>query len=260
LQDLGELQFITLTEPNVKESELEQTIIRQSKKISNIFEVFRKRRGINISGIRKIECTYNEERNDYHPHIHLLINKSIAEEFIKEWLKRTPLAIRNAQHYRNADQNSYNELFKYTAKQFDLETGEDKGYLKINVRALDVILRAMNNKRTFQTYGEIRKIKVSEEVEELQSQEYVDLPNYHFMEWKWERIDWYNVYDEPLTNHKEPNIEIIIRNRTYMKWTEKEDKIYSNQVDKQCKRNQLKESKHYYRKNKILTYDKLQKL
>lgn len=235
LMELGELEFVTLTEPNVKEYELEQTISSQIKKISNIFEVFRKRRKIQISGIRKLECTYSEERNDYHPHIHLLVNAGTGEQVIQEWLKRTPNAIRKAQNVRKADQNSFNELFKYTTKQFDIETGEEQGYLNINVRSLDVILRAMDRKRTFQTYGQIRKVKVSEEVEELQSQEYADLPDFQTMIWKWEKKDWYNKYKDALTNHKEPGIEIKMKNATNMKWTKREYEIHKKRQDSQKK-------------------------
>jgi plasmid rolling circle replication initiator protein Rep len=235
LKELGDLQFVTLTEPNVKESELEETIRNQIKKISNIFEVFRKRRGISISGIRKLECTYNDKRNDYHPHIHLLINKNVAPEFINEWLKRNPSAKLVGQNYKDADQNSLNELFKYTTKQYEIEK-EDKT-LEINVRSLDVILRAYNNKRTFQTFGEIRKIKVIEEVEELESQEYTDLPNYHYMEWEWNIKDWYNIYEEPLSNNIEPSVEIKARNKTYMQWTEKEKIIRQKEIDRNNKKN-----------------------
>lgn len=234
LKELGDLQFVTLTEPNVKESELEETIRNQIKKISNIFEVFRKRRGINISGIRKLECTYNDKRNDYHPHIHLLINKNVAPEFINEWLKRTPSAKLVGQDYKDANQNSLNELFKYTTKQYEIE--KDDKTLEINVRSLDVILRAYNNKRTFQTFGEIRKIKVTEEVEELESQEYIDLPDYHYMEWQWDIKDWYNRYKEPLSNNIEPSVKIKARNKTYMQWTEKEKIIRQKEIDRKNKK------------------------
>lgn len=220
LKELGNMQFVTLTEPNVKECDLEETIKNQVKKVSNIIEVLRKRRKIAVSGIRKLECTYNINSNTYHPHVHILINKDCGSVFIEEWLKRTPKAKSIAQNCKEADQNSLNELFKYTTKQYEIET-ENKA-LEINVRSLDVILRAFNKKRTFQSFGEIRKIKVSEEVEELQVQEYSDLPNYQRMEWEWSTCDWFNVYNEALSNNIEPDITIKATNKTYMKWTEKE--------------------------------------
>jgi hypothetical protein len=236
LKELGDMQFITLTEPSVPESELEQIIINQTKKISNIFEVFRKRRGINISGVRKLECNHNDKTNKYNPHVHLLVNKNCAPEFIKEWLIRTPNAKLIAQDYKDVDisDKSLKELFKYTTKQYEIE--KDDKTLEINVRSLDVILRAYNNKRTFQTYGEIRKIKVTEEVEELESQEYTDLPDYHYMEWEWNIKDWYNRYKEPLSNNIEPSVEIKARNKTYMKWTEKEKIIRQKEIDRKNKK------------------------
>lgn len=245
LKELGNMQFVTLTEPNVKECDLEETIKNQTKKVSNIIEVLRKRRKIAVSGIRKLECTYNINSNTYHPHVHILINKDCGNLFIEEWLKRTPKAKSVAQKCQEADQNSLNELFKYTTKQYEIET-ENKT-LEINVRSLDVILRAFDKKRTFQSFGEIRKVKVSEEVEELQVQEYSDLPNYQRMEWEWSICDWFNIYNEALSNHKEPNITINATNKTYMKWTEKEQ----TRALKKTKKDQDKEAILNYQRMRV---------
>jgi len=83
------LQFVTLTIPNVKDYQLKESIEKMSKSFSNILRVLRERRGIECNGIRKIEVTYNPSRNDYHPHIHAIVDKE-GKQIIEEWLKRFP--------------------------------------------------------------------------------------------------------------------------------------------------------------------------
>lgn len=64
--------FLTLTVPNVKSSELSNSIehIRDSfKRFYQSKEFFK----INKGYMRKLEVTYNKKRDDYHPHLHVLI-------------------------------------------------------------------------------------------------------------------------------------------------------------------------------------------
>ena len=64
--------FLTLTAPNVKAENLKGEIDRYNlafKKLMSGEKVRRMNRGY----IRKLEITYNEKRNDYHPHFHILI-------------------------------------------------------------------------------------------------------------------------------------------------------------------------------------------
>lgn len=64
--------FLTLTAPNIKANRLEQEL----RDYSNAFRLLFKRKEIkkiNKGYIRKLELTYNAERDDYHPHYHVLI-------------------------------------------------------------------------------------------------------------------------------------------------------------------------------------------
>ena len=208
LQELGELEFVTLTIPNVSDHILERMVRIMTKRIGDIIRVLNERRKMGVSGIRKIEITYNEKTDTYHPHLHLLVTKGAGKEIVKEWLIRWPQAKRIAQDCRNADKNSLNELFKYTTKVFKKN---DTKTIQINAKALDIILRALHKKRTFQTFGKISKIKVSEEVEQIESQEFTDLPlTRDFDYWVWNNNDWFSHKDGiPLTNYKPPNIQFI---------------------------------------------------
>lgn len=69
--------FITLTVPNVSREKLRKEIECFNKSFKRLFET-KEFKAFNKGFIRKLEITYNEERNDYHPHFHLVVavNKS----------------------------------------------------------------------------------------------------------------------------------------------------------------------------------------
>lgn len=229
LRKLGDLYFTTLTRKNVSAEELSETINKMLKDMSNIIRVLREKRGIKLSGIRKIEVTYNSKTDTYHPHFHILHNYDVGNMIIDEWLIRNPnTAKKQGWDYRkkkmvdiqdtkpvtkkNKDDKKFlNELFKYASK-FVVKDDKEKGILNIYVPALDNILRALHTKRTMQTFGEIRKVKALEdvtEVSELLSQEIEDIDEDH-KEWAWlghiEMFDWYDSELNALTKYKPPDI------------------------------------------------------
>lgn len=69
--------FITLTVPNVSREKLREEIECFNKSFKRLFET-KEFKAFNKGFVRKLEITYNEERNDYHPHFHLVVavNKS----------------------------------------------------------------------------------------------------------------------------------------------------------------------------------------
>ena len=210
LQGLGQLEFTTLTIRNVNKEQLRDTVKHMSKTLTNILRVIRERKKINISGIRKIEITYNPLTNTYHPHIHLLHNKDCGTLIISEWLKRySNDADIKGQDTTKANKDSLNELFKYSTKVAYKAKG-DKAH-KVFIPALDAILIALNGLRTFQPFGAIKK--QSEEVEELQTQ-ILEVENNDYTEWQYNEVfnDWVNVYDrgKMLTGYKPPDLKLII--------------------------------------------------
>jgi plasmid rolling circle replication initiator protein Rep len=90
LRKLGDLHFTTLTRKNVTAEELPETINKMLKDMSNIIRVLREKRNIKLSGIRKIEVTYNSKTNTYHPHFHILHNYDVGNMIIDEWVIRNP--------------------------------------------------------------------------------------------------------------------------------------------------------------------------
>jgi hypothetical protein len=196
------------------------------KDMSNIIRVLREKRKINISGIRKIEVTYNAKTDEYHPHFHILHNQNVGSVIIDEWLKRNSTA--NLQGWdrkkkklvdiqvtkpitkKGEDDKAFlNEIFKYATK-FVVKDEKEKGILNVYAPALDVILRSLHMKRSIQSFGEIRKIVIKEESEheELISQEFDDI-ELQDKEWFWivDMNDWYDSIGKPLTDYKPPDIE-----------------------------------------------------
>lgn len=221
LEELGELEFTTLTRKNCHKEELREVIEEMQKTRSLIFRHLKEKKKMNFSGIIKLEVTYNLEEDTYHPHFHILSNNNVGQILIEEWLNRhkPEIAFNKGQHTRKADKDSYKEIFKYATK-FIIK--DDKpGTLNIHTNALNNIMIALHNKRTFQTYGVLKKIdNEEEEIEDLKSQIIEDIEeSYHNWRYDNELYDWINdssfisKYEEPnkrLTNYKPPDINFQI--------------------------------------------------
>lgn len=207
------LEFTTLTTPNVKAEQLENEINFFIKITSNIIRVLREKRGIDISGIRKIEITYNADTDTYNPHVHILTN-GYGNMIIEEWLKRSPTSYFGAQDTKQADAGSLNELFKYSTKF--LSKSNKKSEVDLFVKPLDNIMTALYGKRTFQPFGKIKKLKENPEdfdnVMTLNSQEYEELKNTKHTSsyWIWNNEnDWIELFSgDELTGYKKPNWKI----------------------------------------------------
>jgi plasmid rolling circle replication initiator protein Rep len=194
-------RFITLTVVNVAESELDSTIDKMIREFKLTKNVFYGRRGFNINGIRKIEVTYNEKTNEYHPHFHIILDgKEVGEALIEEWLKRFPSADLRGQKNDKADTDSLTELCKYSTKLFEKQTVKqgEKIIVQVNAKALDVIYQALRKRRIMQSMGWVKR--VSEDVEEIDSQTYEDISEAVDV-WTWEQevSDWVNSAGEMLT-------------------------------------------------------------
>lgn len=179
LTELNDKYFVTLTIPNVIGTDLRETTKDMIKTFRAIQKTFCKRK-TSIIGIRKLEITFNSNRNDFHPHFHLIVSgHQIAVDVVSEWLKRYPNANLQAQDIRPSDDNAVMELFKYFTKIVT------KG--NIFISALDTIFLSMRGLRVFQPMG-IKK-NVSEDIEELRSEIYSDLENLETF-WTWIDNDW----------------------------------------------------------------------
>ena len=152
--------FLTLTAPNISGERLENEINEYAaafKRFTNLKEF----QAINKGYIRKLEVTYNADRDDYHPHYHILLcvdkNYFKDKKYIKQskWLEMWKLAKRDnnisvvdVRRVKDSEEdNVYLEISKYTAK--------DSDYIH-NKKTFDVFYDALKGKQVI-TYNKIFK-------------------------------------------------------------------------------------------------------
>ena len=177
---------VTVSVPNPFGWELRSVTKEMSKTVREITDWFRKTHHIKLKAVKKIECTHNEEKGTYHPHMSFIMEgKKVADMFINEWLIRFPDASRSGQYHKKADRKSIKELFKYTVKLVaDSE---------IEVKALDVIFCSLFGMRTIQPIG-IKKIVPDENevMEDLIAQKIDIKPDSALWDWVQSLSDWFN--------------------------------------------------------------------
>ena len=143
--------FLTLTTPNVTAEHLESEIKHYNESFRRLSN--RKHfKSIAKGYVRKLEVTYNAERDDYHPHFHVLIavNKSYFKDtktYIsqKEWLNLWRDVTGNQAitqvHVQKVKQNNNKELYEM-AKY----SGKDSDYL-VNQKVFDAFYKSLKGKQ-----------------------------------------------------------------------------------------------------------------
>ena len=129
--------FITLTVPNVPRESLREEIENFNKSFKRLFQT-EEFKAFNKGFIRKLEITYNEERNDYHPHFHLVVavNKSYFKSrdymskrrLLELWQRatRNPAITQvDIKPCRMDTVKQIMELATYSAKQGDLYSSKE---------------------------------------------------------------------------------------------------------------------------------------
>jgi hypothetical protein len=194
LEQMKDKQFLTLTVKNCTGDKLRETIEKMLKQFRLIQDLRRKQKKPLLKCIRKIECTYNPDTNEYHPHIHLIIEGFRAgSELTCEWLKRNPTADLKGQDIRECYDAI--ELFKYFAKLTSKSSRDSKHYKGSKLindewhypEALDTIFRSIENIRIIQPMGGIKM--VNDEIEELETKEVEDIQEENTI-WIFKGSDW----------------------------------------------------------------------
>lgn len=143
--------FLTLTTPNVTAEHLEDEI----QNYNHAFQKMFKRKKVNSIAkgyVRKLEVTYNAERDDYHPHFHVLIavNKSYftdkryyisQKEWLELWRDVTGISEITQVKVQKIRQNNNKELYEM-AKY----SGKDSDYL-INQKVFDAFYKSLKGKQ-----------------------------------------------------------------------------------------------------------------
>lgn len=140
-------QFVTLTIPNVSAADLRRVIGEMLSASVRVKGSMKKTDRVTLIALRKLECTYNALRDDFHPHFHFVAaNRQIARLLRARWLDQYPDATDAAQNIRPASKGTLGEMFKYFTK---LVTKAKM----MPPAALDTIFRAMKGRRVFQSIG-----------------------------------------------------------------------------------------------------------
>lgn len=189
-EDFGyEFVFLTLTAPNVKGLVLNDEIKKYNKSFKNLMQL-KEVKKITKGYVRKLEVTYNQERDDYHPHFHVMIavNKSYfkSRDYIKkkQWLELWKECMNDSsitqvdvRKMDTSDSNAIAEIAKYGAKDAD--------YM-ISQEVFDVFYKALKGKQLL-TYSGVFKeaLKLFNEGEldkykELDLTEYIYALEYHW--------------------------------------------------------------------------------
>ena len=202
LKTWREKQFVTLTIQNVNGEQLRGTIGEIIWVLTWIKKEIARRYGVELVGIRKLECTYNAERGDFHPHVHMVVeDKPMACLVTMLWLDAwAGLAASNAQKIVAANNNSVGELFKYFTK---LVTKRKM----MAPPALDTIFRAMRRRQVFRSFG-FTLPKADDESDELTFEQGTHAPTRRdeSIVWDWVEgaTDWVDLQTGECLSEYEP--------------------------------------------------------
>ena len=119
--------FITLTVPNVSKDDLKEEIKEINKAIDKMTQ--RKKFQQFKAYFTKLEITYNRKRNDYHPHIHLLVavEKNYFDKSNKDYIKQEELL----KHWQSAKND-------YSITQVDIRALKDNNDDKLMKSILEL--------------------------------------------------------------------------------------------------------------------------
>ena len=202
-----EFIFLTLTVPNVTGNELVRELDEQYLALKRLIQ--RKEfKAISNGFIRKTEITYNQKRNDFHPHIHMLIavNKSYFTEkslYVSQhkwqeiWKKCKKDNSITQVHVKKANESSFKELAKYEAKDFDM--------LGYSQEVFDVFYKALKGRKTltfngcFQEAKKMYKEGKLDEYKEVDKTEYVDT-FFHMFNYSKSKYDF--IKERPMNNEE----------------------------------------------------------
>lgn len=143
----------TLTVPNVPAGQLAEYLTNILKSLESCRRSMKRTHGIALVAVRKLECTYNARRDDYHPHLHVVTETKEQAELLRTlWLDRHPECVAEAQDVRPCDPEKLTEVFKYFTK-LTTPTTKKGGRGVAPAHSLDTIFTAMRGRRVYQPIG-----------------------------------------------------------------------------------------------------------
>jgi len=188
--------FLTLTAPNVKAEELDDEIKHYNKSFQRLMQ--RKEVKNAVRGyVRKLEVTYNKDRDDYHPHFHVILvvdkqyfnnkNQYIKRDrWLELWQKSTKNNLITQVDVRKVkvtdNKKEVSEIAKYSAK--------DSDYLE-DEKVFDTFYKSLSGKRLivysglFKDASKLYENKELEKYKELDPTQYIYQIFYHWGQQKY---------------------------------------------------------------------------
>ena len=211
-EEKKEFVFLTLTAPNVKADELDDEIKHYNKSFQRLMQ--RKEVKNAVKGyVRKLEVTYNKERDDYHPHFHVIlaVNKSYFTDtkayiarnrWLELWQKSTKNNLITQVDVRKVkvtdNKKEVSEIAKYSAK--------DSDYLE-DEKVFDTFYKSLSGKRLivysglFKDASKLYENKELEKYKELDPTQYIYQIFYH-----WDRQDYIQTEKKIMTDEMQKEI------------------------------------------------------
>ena len=191
-----EFVFLTLTAPNVRAKKLDDELKHYNKSFQRLMQ--RKEVKSAVKGyVRKLEVTYNKDRDDYHPHFHVIlaVNKSYFTDtkayiarnrWLELWQQSTKNNLITQVDVRKVkvtdNKKEVSEIAKYSAK--------DSDYLQ-DEKVFDTFYKSLSGKRLivysglFKDASKLYENKELEKYKQLDPTEYIYQIFYHWGQQKY---------------------------------------------------------------------------
>lgn len=150
LKELPDPYMVTLTIKNCKGKKLNETLTKMQETWRSIYKVVRNECGM-VYGFKKLEITYNQTTDEYHPHYHLMVSGLDQAMRIQSlWMAKLGKQLANqggqAVHTIMNPDKAMLEVLKYCYKTY--QEGE-----VIPPQALHTIHLALYRRRTHEPLG-----------------------------------------------------------------------------------------------------------
>lgn len=184
-----EFIFLTLTAPNVGGSALGDEIKKYNNSFKKLMQLKQVKK-ISKGYVRKLEVTYNQERDDYHPHFHVMISVTKSyfknKDYIKkkQWLELWQQCMNDSlitqvdvKKMDTSNEKAIAEIAKYGAKDAD--------YLQ-SQEVFDVFYAALKGKQLITYSGVFKDALKLFKAGELDKYKELDLTEYiYLLEYNW---------------------------------------------------------------------------
>ena len=186
--------LLTLTVPNVKANQLSERISLMQKAWNKLI-LRRPVRRVCRSWFRSLEITYNESRDDYHPHFHVLLMVPMnyfakkydlyidRDEWLRMWQEVTGLPeitqvdIRKVKKLKKEDAITTvaAEIAKYATKPSDYVKPTKDGLCDANAEVIEALHLAIRRRRLVAFGGEFKRYKQALKLAEVEEADMVKI-------------------------------------------------------------------------------------